>query len=58
MNRIVRFGIRVLALVLVAQVCHAAELSGNYIAEMKRGTALPVYARVTLNVVGAKVTGS
>ena len=46
MHRTVRFGIRILLFVLLAEVCNAAEPSGNYIAQLTRGTAAPQYARV------------
>src|SRR5437016_1314365 len=58
MHRTVRFGIRILLFVLLAEVCNAAEPSGNYIAQLTRGTAAPQYARVNLTVAGARVSGS
>jgi acetamidase/formamidase len=40
------------------QICSAADLSGNYIAQVNRGTAAPQYARVALKVEGAKISGT
>src|ERR1022692_4250562 len=59
MNRTIVFTMRVLVCaLLLAQVCSAADLSGSYIAQVTRGTAAPQFARVTLKVDGAKVSGS
>src|SRR5215472_16269124 len=42
---------------LLAQVASAAEVSGNYIAQVNRGTAAPQYAWVSLKADGNKLTG-
>ena len=56
-KRRVMFGIFVLVS-SAAGVCRAADLSGNYIAQITRGTSVPQYARVTLKVEAGKVSGS
>jgi amidase len=58
MNRSVVFAVGVLTCLLAAGICSAAELSGNYIAEITRGTAAPQYARVALKVEGTRISGS
>jgi acetamidase/formamidase len=58
MNRTINFAMRVLVCALLLQVCSAADLSGSYIAQVSRGNAAPQYARVTLKVDGAKVSGA
>jgi amidase len=58
MNRSMMFAAGVLACVLATRGYGAAELSGNYIAEITRGTAAPQYARVYLKVEGARISGA
>ena len=58
LNRTIVLGMRVLVCAMLVQVCSAAELSGNYIAQVVRGTAAPQFARVMLKVDGAKVNGA
>ena len=57
MNRTIVLAMRVLACALLAEVCSAADLSGNYIAQVTRGTAAAQFARVNLNVQGTRVSG-
>lgn len=57
MNGTISFGMRLLVCALLAPLCQAADLSGNYIAQMTRGTAAPQYTRVNLKVEGTRVSG-
>ena len=48
MKRTVTFAVQLLSCVLFSKLCAAADLSGNYIAEISRGTPAAQYARVAL----------
>ena len=50
MNRGFVIGACALISALFVQVCSAADLSGNYIAQVNRGTAAPQYARVEISL--------